>query len=226
VTGRTDSRFLGPQDREWPEVLRRPTERNAASLGLWVRGSGDLGGLLRRAVVVLGAAAATPYAVTITHRLAAELTEAGWTVVTSGAAGVASAVRHGAFSAEGPAVVLPLGGIAEPKPRCYARQYERVTWAGLLVSENCGPPGDTDADREVRNGMFAVLGAAVVLVEPGGIASSVARQARHRGSPVFAVPGPATENSGSACAHQLLRDGTARLVRGAHDVLTDLRDLR
>jgi predicted Rossmann fold nucleotide-binding protein DprA/Smf involved in DNA uptake len=141
-------------------------------------------------------------------------------------AGVASAARHGTLSAKGPAVVLPLGGVAQPQPRCHGRQYERVTWAGLLDSESYGPPDDIGADRDARNRVLAVLGAAVILVEPDGTATSVARQARHRGRPVFAVPGPATEDSGSACAHQLLRDGTARLVRGARDVLTDLGDLR
>src|SRR5690242_7384737 len=56
-------------------------------------------------------------------------------------------------------------------------KYERVTWAGLLVSESYGQPDEMGADRDGRNRMLAVLGAAVVLVEPAGAAASVARQA-------------------------------------------------
>lgn len=226
MTRPTETRFLGPQDREWPAALHKPSARDAAPLGLWARGQGDLDELLRRAVVVLGAAAATPYAVAVAHGLAAELAGAGWTVVTSGAAGVASAARHGVFSAGHPAVVLPLGGVARPQPPGHARQYERVTWTGLPLSDSYGPPADVRADGAMRNRLLSVLGAAVVLIEPSGIAVDVAHRSRARGLPIFAVPGPVTTDSGSAAAHRLVRDGTARLVRDARDVLSDLGDER
>lgn len=215
-------RFLGPQDREWPAVLRAEPGRGVAALGLWVRGAGDLADLLRKAVVVLGSHGATPYAAMVAHRLAADLSRAGWTVVTSGATGVASAVRHGAYAVEGRAVVLPLGGIAMPRPRAHSRQYRRVMWTGLLVSDSYRPPADHVADQQTRSRILSVLGAAVVVIEPAGSSVAVARRARQLGRPIFAVPGSVIDGSPSDGAHRLIRDGVARLVRDANDVLTDV----
>lgn len=215
-------RFLGPQDREWPAVLRAEPDPGAAALGLWVRGAGDLADLLRQAVVVLGSSRATPYAVMVAHRLAADLSQAGWTVVTSGATGVASAVRHGAYAVKGRAVVLPLGGIARPQPRAHGRQYERVTWTGLLVSDSYRPPADLRADLQARCRILSEIGAAVVVIEPVGLDVAVVRRARQLGRPIYAVPGAVTGDSPSDGAHRLIRDGAARLVRDASDVLTDL----
>lgn len=218
-----DLRFVAPYDDEWPAALSGPCGRDVAPLGLWVRGRGELHMLLRRSVVVLGAAAATPYAVKVAHRLAADLGGAGWTVVTSGATGVASAVRYGAHSAGGPALVLPLGGLACPRPRAHATQYDRASRTGLVISESYGPL-EPAADRLARNRVLSALGTAVVVIEPAGIAVDVARRARDRGRPVFAVPGGVTDDSPSRSAHRLIRDGLARLARDARDVLSDLGD--
>jgi DNA processing protein len=49
----------------------------------------------------------------------------------------------------------------------------------------------------------------------------VIRLAQALGRPLLAVPGSVT-SSESGFAHQLLRDGTARLARDARDVLADL----
>lgn len=222
MSGARDVRFLGPQDREWPAVLCVEPVPAVAPLGLWVRGAGDLADLLRQAVVVLGSNHATPYAVKVAHRLATDLGEAGWTVVTSGATGVASAVRHGVYTAKGRAVVLPLGGIATPRPQAHQRQYERVTWTGLVVSDSYRPPADHRADLQARCRILSAIGAAVVVIEPAGLDSAVVRRARQLGRPVYAVPGAVTGDRQSDGAHRLIRDGAARLVRDASDVLTDL----
>lgn len=212
-------RFLAPGDDEWPATLAH----SGGPVGLWVRGAASLGLLLRRAVVVLGATAATPYATDAARRIAAELAAAGWTVVTSGDFGVAGAVRRAALSVERPAVVLPLGGLTRPGPVGHARLFTRTAYRGVLVSESPQRPPSREADLVRQSRLLACLGAAVVLVEPhpGGSAGAVTRTARQLRRPLLAVPGPVTSDR-SAFAHQLLRDGAARLVRDAGDVLADL----
>lgn len=212
-------RFLAPGDDDWPSTL----PQSAGPVGLWVRGAAPLGPLLRRTVVVLGATAATPYATDTAHRIAAELAAAGWTVVTSGDFGVAGAVLRGALSVDRPAVVLPLGGLVRPCSLGHSRLFGRTAYRGALVSESLQRPPNLEPDLIRQSRLLACLGAAVVLVEPqpGGTAGAVIRLARQLGRPLLAVPGPVTSDQ-SAFAHQLLRDGAARLVRRGSDVLADL----
>jgi DNA processing protein len=191
-------------------------------LGLWVRGSADLGSLLWRAVVVLGASTATPYGTETAFGLAAELAAACWTVVSSGEFGVPGAAQRGVLSVDRPGVVFPAGGLAGPRPLGHSRVFNRTARSGLVVSESLPTP-DRELDRQRRARLLVATGAALVLIEPqpGGLTGAAIRLARQHGCPLLVQPGPVTCDR-SAFAHRLLRDGTARLIRGAQDVLADL----
>ncbi len=215
--------------RSWPPRTgsgrrrcgRAPAEDDQP-LGLWVRGGADLGSLLRRAVAVLGAGSASPYGSEAAFGLGAELAAAGCTVVSTGGFGVPGAVQRGVLTVGRPVVVLPAGGLAWPGPLGHRRLFDRTTHDGLLVSESLRAPA-RDVDQQRRAELAATVGAAVVLIEPqrGGLTGAAVRLARQYGRPLLVLPGPVTSDR-SAYAHQLLRDGVARLVRGAQDVLTDL----
>ena len=188
-----------------------------------------------------------PYAAALAFQLASELSAAGWTVVTSGAVGVGSAALRGALVLDRPAVAVPVGGALRPAPLVHAGLLRRVRYSGLVLSQSAGRPADgrTDIARQIR--LLATAGAAVVLIEPnpGTVASAVAEHARAAGRPVYVVPGPVTAPRpawmrprselvdrlapdpepvppASDFAHELIRTGAARLVRGAGDVLSDL----
>jgi DNA processing protein len=76
------ARLIIPGDLEWPTQLDdlgpdRP-------LGLWLHGDADLRFSCLRSVAVVGSRAATPYGVHVAAELGAGLSEAGWTVISSG----------------------------------------------------------------------------------------------------------------------------------------------
>lgn len=133
-------RFVVPADEDWPAVVSRSSAASGP-FGLWVRGDGEPAELLRRSVVVLGSRTATPYAAGLAFRLAGELSAAGWTVVTSGAVGVASAALRGALVGNRPAVAVPLGGALHPTPvvhtGCCAGSGTRGSWSAIRPA---GPP--------------------------------------------------------------------------------------
>lgn len=246
---RHDVRFLVPADEEWPATVSR-SSAGAGPLGLWVSGTGEPAALLRRSVVVLGSRTATPYAAALAFQLTGELSAAGWTVVTSGAVGVGSAALRGALVVDRPAVAVPLGGALRPAPVVNVGLLRRVRYSGLVLSQSAGRPAErrTDIARQIR--LLAAAGAAVVLIEPnpGTVASAVAEHAQAAGRPVYVVPGPVSAPRparvrprselvdrlapaapglepvplASDFAHELIRAGAARLVRGAGDVLADL----
>jgi DNA processing protein len=216
-------RFISPQDRYWPAALQRCPAEDTTPLGLWIRGTAELGALLRHAVVIVGATAATPYGAQTAFGLGCELTAAGWTVLTTGSHGVAGAVHRGGLSVDRPTVAVPLGGLVQPRPLAHSRLFGRVAYRGLLVSESAERPADAAVDLFRQSRLLATVGAAVVLVEPtpDGRTGAVIGLARALGRPLLAVPGPVTSD-GSGFAHQLVRDGAARLARDARDVLADL----
>jgi DNA processing protein len=95
----------------------------------------------------------------------------------------------------------------------------------VLKSSGCGAP-ESAIWRPIRTATERVhalrrIGMRLVEPWPTGVTSAVIRLARALGRPLLAVPGPVTSD-GSRFAHQLVRDGAARLARDARDVLTDL----
>jgi DNA processing protein len=234
---RNDLRLVIPGDAEWPAV-------ELDSLGLWVSGRGHLAELAGRAIGIAGATKATPYGTEVAARLAAELAQIGWTVVTLGRFGIDSAALRGAMQRgrglvrwEGlpgpgadpvplppaPPLVLPLGRLIEPEPRAHAGLFRRVGWEGLLVSEHGTrpPEEETAVDRHRQGRLMVGLVRGLLLVEPGWGSRWLVDAAEVAGVPVLAVPGPVGSEQ-SQGAHELIRDGRARLVVGLVDILDRL----
>ncbi len=76
-------RFVCPGDDEWPAQLDDLGDRRP--IGLWIRGRPSLRVWSLRSVALVGARACGAYGAHVAATLAADLAEAGWTVV-SGAA--------------------------------------------------------------------------------------------------------------------------------------------
>ncbi len=73
-----------------------------------------------------------------------------------------------------------------------------------------------------RNRLVAGLSEAVVVVEAGwrSGARNTATWGRRLGRPVLAVPGPVTSAASTGC-HRMIREGEARLVSSAADVVEE-----
>lgn len=77
---------------DWPTQLN--DLESSAPTEIWVAGEGALRLLALRAVAIVGARNATSYGVTLAGCLAAELTAAGWLVVSGAAFGIDSAAHR------------------------------------------------------------------------------------------------------------------------------------
>jgi DNA processing protein len=187
---------------------------------LWMRG--DRSRTDRPAVAIIGSRAATPYALQIGRRLAAELAERGIVVVSGLARGVDSSAHEGCLAAGGVTVAVIGSGLDNVYPREHDHLADRIAANGLVISE-LGPGAPPLAEHfPLRNRIISGTSLAVVVVEASEKSGSLitAACALRQGRDVMAVPGSVLSgrNRGS---HGLLKDG-ARIVETADDILDDL----
>ncbi len=210
-------RFVCPGDTEWPAQLDDLGDQRP--IGLWVRGRPSLRLWALRSVAVVGARACTEYGTHVATTLAAELTEAGWTVVSGAAYGVDGAAHRGALTTGGATIGILASGADVHYPPGHAELIERIAQQGILVAEL--PPGDhpTRSRFVLRNRVIAALTRGTLVVEARLRSGSLitARRARELGRITMGVPGPVT-SALSAGVHELLRTET-QLVTDAADVI-------
>ena len=208
---------------DMPAAVREGTE----ATDLWVRGQDpDRVFDLDRPVAIVGARASTAYGDHQAARIADGLATTYHTIVSGGGFGIDSVAHRAAVARATPGtvptvVVLP-GGVDVAYPRTHQGLLDRVLEAGgLLVSIN--PPGSPPSRGAflARNGVIAALATEGMIVVEAIMSSgsmNAARQAREMGRTVMAVPGPVTSVM-SEGTNALIRDGAARLVTNAHDVM-------
>jgi DNA processing protein len=215
---RCGARYVVPGDQEWPTQLDDLAD--AAPLGLWVAGAGDLRLLALRSISVVGARSATAYGESISRELAAHLAETGWLTVSGGAFGIDAAAHRGALSAAGTTACVLAGGVDVPYPRSHADLLARIRESGVLLSE--APLGGAAMRHRflTRNRIIAALSRGTVLVEAalrsGG--RSTVREARELRRVVMAFPGPVTSPMSAGC-HRVIRDEDVHLVASPREVV-------
>ncbi|MFJ7421174.1 DNA-processing protein DprA [Streptomyces uncialis] len=213
----TGTRFLCPGDGEWPAQL--DDLGLARPLGLWVRGHPGLRIWALRSVAVVGARACTEYGAHTAARLAADLAERGWVVVSGGAYGIDGAAHRGALAASGATVAVLACGVDRPYPQGHRALIGRIAEQGLLVGEL--PPGEhpTASRFILRNRVIAALTRGTVVVEAAHRSGALAtvRSAARLGRYTMGVPGPVS-SAQSAGVHELLREG-AVLVTDAAEIV-------
>ena len=221
---RGGARIVTPADPEWPAARLfwpRDIGPYAPPLLLYVRGHPDLAAATDRSVAVVGARAATVYGTHVAQALGHGLADRGCGVVSGGAYGIDAAAHRGALLSDRAATVAVLAcGVDVAYPSGNDRLLASICERGLLVSEL--PPGTrpTRVRFLVRNRVIAALSLGTVVVEAALRSGSLATagRARELHRHVMAVPGAVT-SAQSAGVHRELRDGSARCVTGAADVL-------
>ena len=219
-------RFVVPGEDEWAEGLddlarAEPIQRRGGvPFGVWLRGPGHLAELSTRSVAVVGSRAATAYGSGVAADLAAELAEAGLTVVSGMAFGIDAAAHRGALAVGGPTVGVVANGVDVAYPPGNTALFEAVARDHLLVSEL--PPGahPTRVRFLARNRLIAALSRGTVVVEAAlrSGARNTAGWALECQRPLMAVPGP-VHSRASAAPHLMIRNGQATLVTRASEVL-------
>lgn len=227
------ARYVCPGDTEWPPALDElPLAVDTSSrwapppFGLWVRGETELAESAARSVAIVGARAATEYGNRTAAELAAELSSAGWTVVSGAAYGIDGFAHRGALAAGGLTMAILACGVDQTYPQGHADLLARIAGSGLIVSEL--PPGTrpTRGRFLARNRLIAGLTRGTVVVEAAlrSGALNTAQWATEIGRPVAAVPGPVTSAMSGGC-HKLIREGAAVLVTDAAEIADAVGDL-
>ena len=182
---------------------------------LWTLGDLDLA--TRPMVALVGARNASSLGTRMARKLAAELGEAGFVVVSGLARGIDTAAHLAALETGTLAVMA--GGVDVIYPRENTVLGEEIAERGLRLSEM--PMGISPQARHFprRNRIISGLARAVVVVEAAAKSGSqiTARQALEQGREVLAVPGHPFDARAAGC-NMLIRDG-ALLVRGSRDVI-------
>lgn len=218
-------RWLARTDQGWPaqladlDHLEPLNGATGAPLGLWLRGGGNLARLTDRAVAVVGARDATTYGSEVASDLAADIADAGFTVVSGAAYGIDACAHRGALAMNKPTIAVLAGGADVDYPRAHTALLSRIADQGLVVSEQA--PGSTPLKGRFlsRNRLIAALTLGTVVVEAARRSGSLntLNWADQLGRSTMAIPGPITSQA-SAGVHEAMRTGQAMLVTCGADI--------
>jgi len=173
-------------------------------------------------VAIVGTRAATPHGLDDARSLAADLAEAGVTVVSGLAIGIDAAAHEGALLGSGTTIGVVATGLDIEYPRRHRALYGKVRASGLVVGESGFGVRPEPIRFPVRNRIIASIADITVVVEATarGGARITAEHALRYGRPVFACPGSRRNPAAEGC-NELIADGAHPLLR-SDDVLIGL----
>lgn len=212
---RMGAQMLCLGDDSYPRSL---TEVGQAPPVLWTLG--DISLLHRPIIAMVGTRNASSLGARMAAKLAKDLGEAGYVVVSGLARGI-DAISHDASLPTG-TIAVQAGGLDVMYPAENTDLARRIGETGLRLTEQ--PFGLDPQARHfpLRNRIVSGLARAVLVVEAAARSGSLitARAALDQGRDVLAVPGHPLDSRASGC-NMLIRDG-ATLVRSAEDLLEAL----
>jgi DNA processing protein len=180
--------------------------------------------LLRaESIAIVGSRNATRQGLDNARGFAAQLSHAGFTVISGLALGIDAAAHHGGLEGTGSTVAVVGTGLDSFYPTRNRALAQRIGEQGLLVSEySLGTP-PLPAHFPQRNRIIAGLARATLVVEAAPQSGSLitARLANEAGRDVFAIPGSIHSPQSRGC-HALIKQG-AKLVESVADILEELR---
>ncbi len=181
---------------------------------------GEISLLKRRMVAVIGARNASSLGLRMAKRLARELGEAGFVVVSGMARGIDTAAHQA--SLETGTVAVFGGGVDVVYPAENAVLAQELDEKGLRLSEQAMHTRPQARHFPRRNRIIAGMAEATVVVEAAAKSGSLgtARIALDQGREVLAVPGHPFDARAAGC-NMLIRDG-AHLTRSVSDVVAAL----
>ena len=210
-------RLLTLADEDYPPLLLQTAD---PPLLLYLEGRAEL--LTAQSVAIVGSRRPTPQGLENARRLARQLGEHGWVVVSGLAAGIDGAAHAGALEAGAGTVAVVGTGLDMVYPHAHRALAARIGREGLMVSEFPLGMAPMPDNFPQRNRIIAGLARGTLVVEAALRSGSLitARQAAEAGREVFAVPGSIHAQQARGC-HALLRDG-ATLVETVDDILGEL----
>lgn len=208
--------IITPLDDEYPTALKAIHDPPLA-LYVW----GELLPEDEKALGMVGSRSTSNYGLASADRLASQLAQTGFTVVSGLARGTDTAAHSGALKGGGRTIAV-LGGALDclypPENEALA---ERIAKQGAVISEY---PMGRQADRMTfpyRNRIISGLSMGVLLIESAvkGGSMHTADAAMEQGRTVFALPGR-VDMPGARGPHKLIKSG-AKLVETLDDILEE-----
>ena len=213
-------RILTYEDPDYPLALTRipdmPLVLYCTGDPLWLNEPGAVG--------IVGSRKPTEYGLNAAADIGGELAQSGALIVSGLADGLDSAGHRAAVKNNCPTIAVMGVPIDRTYPAANVVLRHKIEQKGCVISEypprseGVGPNGFLQ-----RNRLIAALSSALLVVEAqekSGTMSTVSHAERY-GKPVFAVPG-SIYSPNSAGTNGLLRDGRARAVCSAADLLGPL----
>ncbi|WP_019010425.1 DNA-processing protein DprA [Deinococcus aquatilis] len=185
---------------------------------LWVRGPLPDLPSVPRTIGMVGTRAASPHALALTRKIAADLARSDVTVISGLARGIDTAAHSASTEAGG----LSIGILGSAVNMIYPHENAALAQKLTLISEYPLGTGPATHHFPIRNRLIAALSAATIVME-GELKSGSLITATHAlecGRTVFAVPGLAGDPR-AAGPHRLIRDG-AVLTENVQDILNEM----
>jgi len=207
-------RIVTMLDEEYPDALKAIHD---PPLALYVRGE-----LTRdQALGIVGSRKATHYGLNVADRMAYQLAQIGFTVVSGLARGIDTAAHEGTLKAKGRTIAVLGAAIDQLTPPENAELADAIAQSGAVISEY---PLGRQADRQTfpyRNRIISGLSMGVLVVEAGFKSGSLhtADAALEQGRSVFAVPGR-IDHPAAKGTNRLIKNG-AKLVDNVGDILEE-----
>jgi len=174
-------------------------------------------------LAVVGTRRPSTYGEKVVRTIVRELVEAGYGIVSGLARGIDTLAHMETLSAGGRTIGVLGSGIDKPYPRENVSLMKRMLAEGAVMSEF---PMGTKPDAPNfprRNRIVSGMSVGTIVVESDvdGGAMITAATALDQNREVFAIPGPIFEPR-SIGPHTLVRDGRAKIVMSAEEILSEL----
>ncbi|MFD0698397.1 DNA-processing protein DprA [Paenibacillus sp. GCM10027628] len=209
-------RILSLLDEDYPLILKEIAQPPWI---LYIKG--DPAYLNQKLLGMVGTRTPTIYGKKIAEELAAELSHAGFGIVSGLARGIDSKAHIGALKGKGKTVAVLGCAINQIYPRENALLYRNIEREGVIISEYPIGTGIHPGMFPQRNRIIAGLSLGVTVIEAAEDSGSLITVdfALDESRDVFAVPGPIDSNQSSG-VHKLLKQG-AKLVTNVEDIIED-----
>ena len=185
---------------------------------------GRLDVLHKPCVAIIGSRNASAIGQRFAGSLAAELGQAGYTIVSGLARGIDAAAHQGSLTT-GTAAVLG-GGVDHIYPRENTELHAHIVQNGAIASESPMGYRATARDFPRRNRIISGLCRGVIVIEAAERSGTLitARYALEQNREVMAAPGSPLDPRTKGC-NRLIRQG-AHLIESAEDVIAVLETIR
>ncbi len=177
------------------------------------------------AIAIVGSRKCSYYGQSQAAKLARQLAQVGFSVVSGMARGIDTKAHLGAMNGKGRTIAVLGCGLSTVYPRENRELMEKIASQGVVISELPMNTPPNSRNFPPRNRIISGLSLGVLVIESTLMSGSLitTRWALEQGKEVFAVPGN-IDNNYSKGTNKLIKDG-AKLVEEINDIIEELGPL-